>query len=1056
MVAEHQLHLTPNSRDFTLNPTLLTVTNNNSAAAAAAAVAEPINENNNNNKRPRPSSPPRAENLEPITVPSSKQRRLTANVHRVGAPENTINPKDPHQNMKLWMIPCGDIILTSNVKGVLNYLGPHLANDSELKTVVLKKRQESLSKGGHRLTRDNKAVTWTKPTAAKQLDCPNLVETGIVGVNPELKGVNIAHEYANGRRSFHTVTVDPCSTLNEARDAPTLPLWNLHLHFAMVYEPDTFTLGTSTLNLSPSMLERQCNTFLREPCGTCYILLRPKDERGDVTRLAEHFDKMCQPLHNADGLKQCDPKKPFLMKMDESSIAPPLLLYQKDMHNVGKQAFLLFDFHMQQLQNNEYIPNYVLVGTSQTMQMCFVFFQLWYRLQLISQQFNQWKAYFERHSDKDDWIMLLAKQHFFGALARPQMRFDTNALHDTPCGLRGPLSWLGERELQLNSNVLPHCVTQLLQKHPATQSIWQQLFVLSEHRPLQLDYSFDLRSMGYADHYAINEELHHSVYHRFLPPVLVQTTERQQNVAFKTQLHYLLLQQNEPEPFGTWDVECAAAASRVMWLFPHLAWKNQYTFPKDRRPEKENMLRQWYYSSLEPYNLLHQVSPGHWPQYPTTPELHRPNKNSTDLVGWLTNKVDVTDGHDETPSVNIQFEPVRWDAEVIRYCLNIHDDDGTTASGMSRKIRGRVSTRMKQQALSMAAEKGSCWNDWIRHYEQASTMSLLYVSKVQTSPVSDGSQFVSYPFQLPCALTHTALVEPPKLSRCSLEFPSDDTLPSSEQSNKFLAVNMFCSYQTASGDDYDGVVIGIRNYHVSWMRMGKDRKGTVELEAVKAVCLPDSHEWLDLYEVTLLCGELPVRALERLRNSFEYHQSVLPIGPFTCNPCGSRDDFNIAVKPRIDDDSYRPVFAGMRVDIHKPDSDEVEFGSARIVNIVANNRLSDTLEIKTEAGETKRMLCKDVSSLVMHTSTSQFLVRSPIFVSGYIPTERPRGRYPHHIVCYQEVSSLNGVQAKQSDSVVELKDEWCLLPLLYKIHIVPDRSSVEQKLSPKIVITGDV
>lgn len=282
--------------------------------------------------------------------------------------------------------------------------------------------------------------------------------------------------------------------------------------------------------------------------------------------------------------------------------------------------------------------------------LCFVFFQMWQRLQMASQlrnSFHEFGLYCTHHDMDRDWHLLLAKSHFFARLARPDMSFEKFNAFTVPLKENllnhavESLKDFSEKEAETEQTLLS--VKAWISRSSTPNCRLSPMFCLTEDQ-----FGDDLMPNGMTSCDQFNEEIYKTAIARYCPPVVLDSTIG--NGARQLQLYYLMMNAKEPYPFGTFDVEAAAAMSRFLTAYPRMARMN----PDDDSHERARLTglyAQWFFSALEPFNLSDDYK-----EYPMGQLFGfcRPDCNFHLILSAICqNRSDASSG--------ISFLPVRWD-----------------------------------------------------------------------------------------------------------------------------------------------------------------------------------------------------------------------------------------------------------------------------------------------------------------------------------------------------------------------------------------------------------
>ncbi len=980
--------------------------------------------------------------------PHAKRRRQNTNVYNPSQQARNFDPLDPNYNGIAYLLPSGDEVWVSSNKSRFHYVQSSRPTQHDCRDSVHWKRIETLKQLGIPQTKENVRVKWTKSTKCLTVDCSDVHDDSKL---MDFTGFKVCHQFANYTRSIHTVAIDVSNPATSRKQNNAQPI-DLHLNFAMIYEPQSFKLGTHTLLLSEQQLERQCNTFLREPEGTCYILLRHSQDDEETSVLLNELTHKTQPFANIDNKAAWQRNKSFLLS-EKPTIGHGEKGDAAGLYHAVRVANTVFDLLCSRALHKQYIPTWVLIGTNQTIQLCYVFFQIWQRLVVVTQRPTDWHDYFQRRNTQRDFITLLAKCYFFGKLSRPNLLISPNGTHSN----RPSPKFLTEDEVSMKAFISLFQRSFIPVRQSFTKSAWQKLLFDGTKFPdvsLKLSYNFDEWDKLTRD--AFCSDLAHTIHARYPAPVLVQSTVGQQCLLFKLQLHYLAWNPKNPDPYGTWDVEAAAAMSRVMKLFPLLAWSEFQRFPRDRSDEADILLRQWFFSQLEPYNLIHRAAVGStkpWPEYPTVPGIVSTSCGH-DLFKWTADGLRRALSDNE--SLAIDFEQVLWDAEVVRYCCLASNQERQTVIGrLSRFMSNHITLSLRVESQRMAAPELP-WNEWILRFDEAKNLPAIGFDLCPTitplitdePPATNPSQSLLSPMSggstlptdgAPCLKSpvnnQTLTVTPHTPLQTSARGP--EPTPSARElfpRIPFLTVPLYCSYKNENEEEYSGIVVSVVSYRVQWLR--SDLSGQPVLDSsdsVTAVRFVDDIRWYDLKDVALMFGKLPDDALNRLKGSLFNWQGLFVNDGFTSNPfcpLPSRVKYRLS----FDCPMFRPVLAGMQGDVIGPSG--VLFSDVVISRVQAHNKISDWLELRHRNKQTKRILCKEVATFLIRGPRGHYTFRNPLFITGEMPDDALLTS-SSMIFVYQSTDAVNRLQAGEPDQTFYSDYDFLFLRMQLKIHLTP-------------------
>lgn len=218
----------------------------------------------------------------------------------------------------------------------------------------------------------------TQRTDFKFMYCQKGVRPALMDASEvkNFKGWTLSHDLCNLNRSLHTLTVDVAVILASAEQkrlkkrthehAPQFEDMHsqdvrLNLNFQMVYEPSTFRFSRFALCSSASMLNSKCNTFLREPSSTVYILLQPTLCSAEFTAMMNQYLENTKPFNVSLAMGSDGGDMPG--HRDYSSTVMLSTTTDKSVfRRVCDLACQLYIVFAKRLNAKGYLPHFVLVG----------------------------------------------------------------------------------------------------------------------------------------------------------------------------------------------------------------------------------------------------------------------------------------------------------------------------------------------------------------------------------------------------------------------------------------------------------------------------------------------------------------------------------------------------------------------------------------------------------------------------------------------------------------------------------------------------------------------
>jgi len=442
----------------------------------------------------------------------------------------------------------------------------------------------------------------------------------------QYSGWTISHELCNLKHSTQTMTIDIASISSHRKsqgcnEEITLDV-QLNLNIQMIYDPLMFQFGDYTAQTSSKFLNNQCNTFLREKASTVYLLPYWEKQLSSSTEsVIKQLEKKFQHIRTFNGKIPLEMNKSWYAlskyKTEEiKTVSKTEKTESERIINIFYFACEMFELFQGQLSRKAYTPIFVLLITPDTLWDCFLFFQIYERLQIIYQinNLHEITRYFRRRRIDLDWLKLLAKSHFFQSLARPLYNYYEVCSAFNPKTSRQILNntilRLIHFELQRKKIDLPifhvfNCWIELSKIEKLDQFLLQESFELTENTfasdietgcllEMLEDSIKGLNKIKIMEIYQnslskwFDCDIYRTIISRYLPPIIQHTLTS--NETRQLLLHYLILYQKNPFPFSTSDVENASIMCSLMTLFPSLA--GVCISDKNRKRHKLFKLRQ--------------------------------------------------------------------------------------------------------------------------------------------------------------------------------------------------------------------------------------------------------------------------------------------------------------------------------------------------------------------------------------------------------------------------------------------------------------------------------